>query len=440
MGEVRTCVIEPKFEQKSIQNVFRKGFVIMQKFAVMGHGVVGSGVVELFYKNKDSIITRSGDEMDLKYILDIRDFPDLEYCDKFTKDFEQILNDPEVTVVAEVMGGLNPAYDYTKRLLLAGKSVVTSNKELVAAKGAELLGIAKEKNVSYLYEASVGGGIPIIRPISQCLAANDINEILGILNGTTNFIMTKMIREGMSFDDALALAQSLGYAERNPSADVDGHDACRKICILASLAFGKHVYPAQVHTEGITKITGEDVSYAGAADSVIKLIGRVKKQDDGRIQCSVGPVVLSKDSQLSSVDDVFNAIMVRGDATGDVMFYGKGAGKLPTASAVMADIIDCVKHIDGRKFVKWEEGSPEYVVDYLEDTVSLYVRAKTANNAEAEEAINKVLGKVKYITFEGAPAHEIVFITPVGVEKDIRGAIKSISSIIEPINVLRVCE
>lgn len=412
----------------------------MLTFAVMGHGVVGSGVVELFYKNKDSIITRAGSEMDLKYILDLREFPGLSYSDKFTTDFEVIVNDPEVTVVAEVMGGLNPAYDYTKRLLLAGKSVVTSNKELVAAKGAELLKIAKENNVNYLFEASVGGGIPIIRPISQCLAANDINEILGILNGTTNFIMTKMIKDGMSFDDALSLAQSLGYAERNPSADVDGHDACRKICILASLAFGQHVYPAQVHTEGITKITAEDVAFAGAADSVIKLIGRVKKQDDGKLQCSVGPMVVSQDSQLSSVDDVFNAIMVRGDATGDVMFYGKGAGKLPTASAVMADIIDCIKHIKARKFVYWDEGSNDYVADYFDDTVALYVRAKTADNKEAENAIVNSLGKVRFISYEGAKAHEIAFITPEGTEKDLRNAIKSLSSVIEPLNILRVCD
>ena len=412
----------------------------MLNFAVMGHGVVGSGVVELFYKNRESIVAKAGVEMDLKYILDIREFPGLDYSDKFTKDFEVILNDPEVTVVAEVMGGLNPAYDFTKRCLLAGKSVVTSNKELVAAKGAELLSIAKEKNVNYLFEASVGGGIPIIRPISQCLAANDINDILGILNGTTNFIMTKMINEGMSFDDALALAQNLGYAERNPSADVDGHDACRKICILASLALGKHVYPAQVHTEGITKITSDDVAFAGAADAVIKLIGRVKKQDDGRIQCTVGPMVVPKESQLSSVDDVFNAIMVRGDATGDVMFYGKGAGKLPTASAVMADIIDCMKHIKTRKFVYWEEGSADYVADYLDDSVALYIRAKAADNNEAMTAIENTFGKVKFLEFEGAKAHEIAFITPVAVERELREKLKSLSLTIEPVNVLRVCD
>ncbi|MBR4868966.1 MAG: homoserine dehydrogenase, partial [Clostridia bacterium] len=297
----------------------------MQGLAVMGHGVVGSGVVELFYMNREKIEARAGETLELKHVLDLRAFPGLAYSDKFTTDFNDILNDPEVTVVAEVMGGLKPAYDYTKQLLLSGKSVVTSNKELVAAKGAELLQIAKENNVNYMFEASVGGGIPVIRPMHQCLAANTFTEVLGILNGTTNFIMTKMIKEGMSFEDALSLAQQLGYAERNPSADVDGHDACRKICILASLAYGKHVYPAQVRTEGITQITATDVAFAKVYNSVIKLIGRTRMLENGKVQCTVSPMLVSKNSPLSMVDDVFNAVMVRGDATGDVMFYGKGA-------------------------------------------------------------------------------------------------------------------
>lgn len=358
----------------------------MVGFAVMGHGVVGSGVVEVFYKNHDSIISRAGTDVDLKYILDIRDFPDLPYSDKFTKNFEDILNDPEVEVVAEVMGGLKPAYDFTKRLLLAGKSVVTSNKELVAAKGAELLKIAKEKNVNYLFEASVGGGIPIIRPINQCLAANNIDEILGILNGTTNFIMTKMIKESMSFDDALALAQQLGYAEKDPTADVDGHDACRKICILASIAFGKHVYPAQVHTEGISKISLMDVAYASNYNSVIKLIGKVAMKENGKIYCIVSPMLVSRESQLSSVDDVFNAIMVRGNATGDVMFYGKGAGKLATASAVVADMLDSIEHKDNRRRIFWGDGSKNLLrpLDTLQS--AWYVRFKGAQK-DVEELL-----------------------------------------------------
>ena len=412
----------------------------MVGFAVMGHGVVGSGVVEVFYKNHDSIVSRAGTDVDLKYILDIRDFPNFPYSDKFTKNFEDILNDPEVEVVAEVMGGLKPAYDFTKRLLLAGKSVVTSNKELVAAKGAELLKIAKEKNVNYLFEASVGGGIPIIRPINQCLAANNIDEILGILNGTTNFIMTKMIKESMSFDDALALAQQLGYAEKDPTADVEGHDACRKICILASIAFGKHVYPAQVHTEGISKITLMDVAYAADYNSVIKLIGKVAMKQNGKLYCLVAPMLVSKESQLSSVDDVFNAIMVRGNATGDVMFYGKGAGKLPTASAVMADIIDCFKHIKARKNVFWEDGDPDYVDDYDLGEVSLYIRGKAADTERAKKDIEKAFGKVKYLSCKDAPEHDIAFVTEKKVERELKEKLKSLSLELEPLNVLRICE
>jgi homoserine dehydrogenase len=413
---------------------------IMQGLAVMGHGVVGSGVVELFLKNRESIQSRAGEEMELRHVLDLREFPGLSYSDKFTTDFNDILNDPQVSVVAEVMGGLKPAYDYVKALLLAGKHVVTSNKELVAAKGAELLEIAKEKNVNFMFEASVGGGIPIIRPISQCLAANEITEILGILNGTTNFIMTKMIKEGMAFDDALALAQKLGYAERNPSADVDGHDACRKICILASIAYGHHVYPAQVHTEGITKISETDVAFAKAHNCVIKLIGRTRMQADGKLQCVVGPMLVPCDSPLSGVDDVFNAIMVRGDATGDVMFYGKGAGKLPTASAVVADMIDCVRHLSSRKYIYWDAGSSDYVEDYTTEERSVYVHAKAADTHTAYEQINQQFGCVEVLDYEGSPAHEIAFVTPKAKVCEIMEKLKSLSMQIEPINVFWVCD
>ena len=354
----------------------------MVKIAIMGHGTVGSGVVEVLTSHVESITKRAKEEIRIQYILDLRDFPDSPLADRFTKSFDTILQDPEILIVVEVMGGLHPAYDYVKSCLEAGKSVVTSNKELVAAKGAELLKIARDKNVNFLFEASVGGGIPIIRPISQCLAANDVIEIAGILNGTTNFILTKMINEDMSFEDALSLAQQLGYAERNPAADIEGHDACRKICILASLAYGKHVYPDQVHTEGITNISLSDVKYADAWGGVIKLIGEVSKTQDGRLQCIVCPMLIPRDSQLANVDDVFNGIMVRGDATGDVVFYGKGAGKLPTASAVVADVIDCVKHLKARKYLFWEDGGKEYVADYLDKEVSLYVRAKAEDPDE----------------------------------------------------------
>jgi len=271
------------------------------------------------------------------------------------------------------MGGLHPAYDFVKACLENGKSVVTSNKELVAQKGAELLAIAQANNLNFLFEASVGGGIPIIRPISQCLAANDVTEIAGILNGTTNFILTKMIREQMNFEDALKLAQQLGYAERNPSADVEGLDACRKICILAALAFGKHVYPEQVKTEGITDITLDDAEYADSFGCTIKLIGHAKRLGNGKITASVRPTLVSRDCILSDVNGVFNAIMIKGDETGNVMFYGKGAGKEATASAVVADILDCVKHIDTRKYVSWEEGSADYVDNCSDEPVRLFV-------------------------------------------------------------------
>ena len=383
----------------------------MVSIAVMGHGVVGSGVVEVLENHRESIAKRAKEEINIKYILDIREFPDSPYADKFTKSFDDIVNDDEVRVVAEVMGGVNPAYDFTKRCLLAGKSVVTSNKELVATKGAELLQIAKDNNVNYLFEASVGGGIPIIRPISQCLAANEFVEIAGILNGTTNFILTKMIKDNMSFEDALKMAQQLGYAERNPAADVEGHDACRKIAILASLCYGKHIYPELVHTQGITKITLEDVAYATAWGGVIKLIGQVMRLDDGRVDISVEPMFISHESQLSSVDDVFNGILVRGDATGDVVFYGKGAGKLPTASAVVADIIDCVKHLKARKYLYWADGDDSLVKPYEETEFPVFVRVSCTDKQEAAEKAAELFSGVKTLARAEEAADEYAFTT-----------------------------
>lgn len=346
--------------------------------AVMGHGVVGSGVVEILLGHNDLICEKIKDKIDVKYILDLRDFEGLPYSNKFIKDFEKIANDDDIKIVVEVMGGVNPAYDFVKRCLLSGKSVVTSNKELVAAKGAELLKIANENNVNFLFEASVGGGIPILRPIAQCLAANEITEIKGILNGTTNYILNKMIVDNMDFDSALALAQEMGFAEKNPAADIEGHDACRKVCILASLAFGKHVYPEQVNTKGITDITLNDVEYADSFDCAIKLIGSAKKSDNGKICASVKPMLVSRNHILSDVDGVFNAIMVTGDAVGDVMFYGKGAGKMPTASAVVADVIDCAKHLSARKYVDWSEGSSDYVIN-PDEKLRLYVYIQSEN-------------------------------------------------------------
>ncbi len=381
----------------------------MINVAIMGHGVVGSGVAEILINHADRITAKAQTPVNVKYILDLRDFPGLSYSDKFIKDFNIILNDDSVKVVVEVMGGINPAYDFVKSCLLKGKSVATSNKELVAAKGAELIKLANENNVNFLFEASVGGGIPVLRPMAQCLAANEITEITGILNGTTNFILNKMIVDNMDFDAALALAQQKGFAEKNPAADIEGHDACRKVCILAALGFGKHVYPEQVNTEGITDVTLDDVESADNFGCVVKLIGHAKKLPNGKITATVRPTLVGRDCILSGVNGVFNAIMVRGDQTGDVMFYGKGAGKEATASAVVADVIDCVKHIDARKYLYWEDGSPDYVDNSYDETVRLYVRATSDNFSELEaqyEAIfpgvscvkNKFRGEIAFIT------------------------------------------
>ncbi|MBP1566322.1 MAG: homoserine dehydrogenase [Oscillospiraceae bacterium] len=348
----------------------------MSKLAVLGYGVVGSGVVELFYKNKESILKKVGKDADIKYILDIRDFPDSPYKEKFTKDINDILGDDEVTIVAECMGGATFAYDFVKSCLMKGKSVSTSNKELVAAKGAELLAIAKEKGCNFFFEASVGGAIPIIRPLHKCLAANDITQIAGILNGTTNFILGKMINEKMDFDDALKMAQELGYAEKDPTADVEGHDACRKICILSSLVFGKHVYPENVYTKGITKVSLEDVTLAGKFGAAVKLIASVKKLSDGRILPSVMPTLVPYDNLISRVDDVFNAVMVFGDGIDRAMFYGRGAGMLPTASAVLGDVIEQLK-TEGKTDLAqtWQDSEDvSFIADYKENECRMYFR------------------------------------------------------------------
>lgn len=412
----------------------------MAKIAVLGYGVVGSGTVEVFYKNKESLEKKAAQDLDIKYILDVRDFSDSPYKDKFTKDFNVILNDPEVTVVAEVIGGLKPSYDFVKSSLMAGKSVVTSNKELVAAKGAELLAIAKENNVNFFFEASVGGGIPIIKPLHACLSANEIDEIAGILNGTTNFILTKMIRDGMDFEKALKLAQELGYAERNPSADVDGHDACRKICILASLAFGRHVYPESVHTEGITKITLEDVEYCDSSDCKIKLIGCAKREEEGKISIGVFPAVIKDESQLAGVNDVFNAILVRGDATGDVVFYGKGAGKLPTASAVVADIVSAVKHANTSRSLTWADSAQDFIKDFGDFGCANYIRL-SAKNVDVTTAVVKALfGDVTYLSRKNQPKNELAFVTGVMPEKDALNAIEKVSDGAELLGRIRVLD
>ena len=347
----------------------------MSKFAVLGFGVVGSGVVELFYKNRAHIEQKAGQSMDIKYILDIREFPDSPYADKFTKEMNVILQDEEVTAVAECMGGVEPAYTYVKSCLEHGKSVSTSNKELVAEKGAELLAIAAAQNCNFFFEASVGGAIPIIRPLHKCLAANDITEVSGILNGTTNFILNKMIADKMEFSDALALAQELGYAEHNPAADVEGHDACRKICIISSLVFGKHVYPKNVYTKGITEIERDDVALAKLFGCAVKLIATVKRLDDGRILPAVMPMLVPADNLISHVEGVFNAVMVTGDGIDKAMFYGRGAGKLPTASAVLGDVIDSVKHACTVFSQSWEPSdNADFIAPVSERSARMFCR------------------------------------------------------------------
>ena len=370
------------------------------KFAVLGHGVVGSGVVELFYKNKKSIEKRAGTEMDIKYILDLREFPDSPYADKFTKDFNDILNDDEVVSVAECMGGVEPAFTFVKSCLEKGKSVSTSNKELVAEKGDILLQTAKEHNCNFFFEASVGGAIPIIRPLHKCLAANDISKVAGILNGTTNFILTKMYNDNMPFAEALKLAQELGYAEKDPTADIEGHDACRKICIISSLVFGKHVYPKSVYTKGITDIQLCDVEASDVLGYAIKLVASVTKLDNGKILPSVMPTLVSYDSIMSGVSDVFNAVLVYGDGIDQAMFYGRGAGKLPTASAVLGDVIEAVKHKVTVLSQSWESASDDSFIEKIENYSSKwYFRVPNDSAIGGVEVYNNENG-LSYITTE----------------------------------------
>lgn len=364
----------------------------MMKIAIIGFGTVGSGVAEVFYKNRAAIEKKAGQPLDIKYIVDIKSLEGTAFADKWEKDFNVVLADSEVGVVVETIGGIKPAYDFSLKSLKAGKHVVTSNKELVATHGAELIKTAHENNVNYLFEASVGGGIPVLHPLYQCLGAGDVTEVAGILNGTTNFIMTKMIEENMSFDDALKMAQSLGYAEQNPAADVEGKDACRKICILASLAYGKHVYPEEVHTEGITEIKPEDVHAAQSFGYAVKLIGRVKKTAKGLI-AMVSPALVPLKSPLGNIHDVYNGILVRGSDLGDVMFYGRGAGKAPTASAVLSDVIDAVGKGGTIENLYWEDAPKNTIIDYKNDVCCVMIRAEKS----AVEKLKSMFGCQKEI-------------------------------------------
>ncbi|MCI8376197.1 MAG: homoserine dehydrogenase [Lachnospiraceae bacterium] len=378
----------------------------MIQTAVMGYGTVGSGVVEVLNTNQESINRRAGDAINIKYVLDLREFPGDPIESKLIHDFETIINDPEIRIVVEVMGGVEPAYTFTKRCLEAGKSVCTSNKELVARHGAELLEIAKERELNYLFEASVGGGIPIIRPLNSSLTADEIIEITGILNGTTNYILSQMTHEGIDFDTALKEAQEKGYAERNPEADVEGYDACRKIAILTSLASGCQVDYEDIYTEGITKVTAEDIKYARKMGRAIKLLATSKKEN-GRFFAMVAPFLISELHPLYSVNDVFNAIFAKGNVLGDVMFYGSGAGKLPTASAVVADVVDAAKHLHRNIMTFWSSQKLE-LTDLSDAKRRFFVRVKGDKKKDAIK-MAEIFGPIEVVTAD--LAGEFGFIT-----------------------------
>ena len=390
------------------------------KIAVMGYGTIGSGVVEVLEVNKDLITERAGEPVEVKYILDLRDFPGDPYEKCIIHDVNTIVNDPEIGIVVEAMGGVEPAYTFVKAMLLAGKQVTTSNKNLVAEKGAELIEIARERNLNFMFGASVGGGIPIIRPLNTCLTADEIEEITGILNGTTNYMLTRMANEGVSFDAVLKDAQAKGYAEADPTADVEGIDPCRKIAILTSLVCHKQINYEDIYTEGITKITTEDFAYAKKMGRSIKLLASSKKVND-KYACMVAPFMLNKDHPLCNVNDVFNSVFVHGNMLGDAMFYGSGAGKLPTASAVVADVVDMVKHIGTNILIDWSQENMQ-IVDYKENVNSFFVRTTST----ADE-IDTVFGKVEYM--EGVVAGEKGFTTEKMTEADFEEKITKISCV-----------
>lgn len=388
----------------------------MIKVAILGYGTVGSGVFEIINENKELITANAGEEIDVKYVLDLREFPGDSCESVLVHDYNIILNDPEVEVVIEVMGGLKPAYDFVKSALLAKKSVCTSNKELVAKYGAELIKIAQSNNRNFLFEAAVGGGIPIIRPMNMHITADKICEITGILNGTTNYILTKMDKEGADFDSTLKKAQELGYAERNPEADIEGYDAVRKIAILASLANGKTVNFEEIYTEGISKITAEDFKYAKKMGRSIKLLGKCKNEDTG-IVCSVAPRLLAPDHPLYNVSGVTNGILVRGNMVGDLVFIGSGAGKLPTASAVVSDVVDSVRHLNVSTTVMWKEEKLE-VKDFSKSKKKFFVRT-----TKSKEEVEAVFGNVEYI--DAGISGEIGFATEKLSEQDFEQKLKN---------------
>lgn len=398
----------------------------MVQVAVLGYGTVGSGVVEVLEENKEKITPRAGEELNVKYILDLRDFPGDPFENKVVHDVNIILEDPEVQVVCETMGGVEPAFTFSRKALMAGKSVCTSNKELVAAHGPELLRLAKENKCNYLFGASVGGGIPIIRPMNSALTAEKIESIHGILNGTTNYILTKMDKEGADFEDVLKEAQEKGYAERNPEADVEGYDACRKIAILSSLMTGKYVKYEDIYTEGITKITSVDFKYAKALNKSIKLLAMSKDEGDGYV-AMVAPCMISQEHPLFCVSDVFNAVFVHGNMLGDSMFYGRGAGKLATASAVVADVVDCARHLGKTVTCLWDEEVVK-LKDYKDSSKKFFVRVK----AEGADKAASIFGYIEKIEVVDG---EFGFITEVMTEREFASKVEQLPEMITRIRV-----
>lgn len=382
----------------------------MAKIAVLGYGTVGSGVVEILDANAESISKKAGQPIEVKSVLDLRDFPGDPIQEKIVHDIDLVINDDEIDVVVEVMGGVEPAFTFVKRALEAGKSVCTSNKALVAAHGAELLAMARERSLNFMFEASVGGGIPIIRPLNQALTADEITKITGIMNGTTNYILTKMSNDGSSYEEVLKEAQALGYAERNPEADVEGYDACRKIAILTSLADGRTVNFEEITTEGITKISNEDFAYARKLNSVIKLLATSYRKD-GKVYAITAPFLIDTTHPLYNVNGVLNGIYVNGNMVGDVMFFGAGAGKLPTASAVVGDIIDCVKHKGTNVMVIWDDEKLT-LADTSEEERRFFVRVP----ADVTEAtVKELFGDVNVVKADGLD-NEYGFVTGIMTE------------------------
>lgn len=405
----------------------------MVNIAVLGFGTIGSGVYEVVKKNKEVITRKAGMEINIKYVLDLREFPDHEVNKVLTHDVNDILNDESVQVVVEVMGGVDVPYKFVKEALEKGKHVVTSNKALVAAKGPELLHIAKEKNVNFLFEASVGGGIPILRSMNRSLTADVILEVMGILNGTTNYILTEMTENGLAFDDVLKTAQELGYAEKDPTADVEGYDACRKIAILSSLAYGKTANFEEILTEGITKITKIDISYAKKCKSVIKLVGVSKNTPEG-ISAFVAPMLLPKEHPLANVNGSFNAIFVKGNMVGDVMFYGRGAGSLPTASAVVSDVVAAVRHKHLHVDVDWTTEKMEILPN---DHVKVKALVRIAGGEAQKQKALSVFEGGEIVTIEEAK-DEFAVITAIETEKTLAEKIEQLSKDMEVRNRIRM--